>query len=103
MDGVAGFEPAAPSSRTKCATGLRYTPELNWRSVGKSNPSRPVDSGLASPDASRSNLVRSAGIEPAWFPAASSRQCVYRFATSAGIRIGGQCRDRTDVALSRSD
>ena len=27
--------------------------------------------------------MRSAGIEPAWFLAASSRQCVYRFATSA--------------------
>jgi hypothetical protein len=24
--GVAGFEPATPSSRTRCATGLRYTP-----------------------------------------------------------------------------
>lgn len=24
--GVAGFEPATPSSRTKCATVLRYTP-----------------------------------------------------------------------------
>ena len=24
--GVAGFEPAAPSSRTRCATRLRYTP-----------------------------------------------------------------------------
>ena len=24
--GVAGFEPATPSSRTKCATRLRYTP-----------------------------------------------------------------------------
>ena len=26
--GVAGFEPATPSSRTKCATGLRYTPSV---------------------------------------------------------------------------
>ncbi len=24
--GMTGFEPAAPSSRTKCATGLRYIP-----------------------------------------------------------------------------
>ena len=24
--GVAGFEPATPSSRTRCATRLRYTP-----------------------------------------------------------------------------
>ena len=24
--GVAGFEPATPASRTRCATGLRYTP-----------------------------------------------------------------------------
>lgn len=24
--GVAGFEPATPSSRTRCATGLRHTP-----------------------------------------------------------------------------
>jgi hypothetical protein len=27
--GVAGFEPATPSSRTRCATGLRYTPPLS--------------------------------------------------------------------------
>ncbi len=26
MVGVAGFEPATPSSRTKCATKLRHTP-----------------------------------------------------------------------------
>ena len=26
--GMTGFEPAAPSSRTKCATGLRYIPNL---------------------------------------------------------------------------
>src|SRR5215211_9519632 len=26
MVGVAGFEPATPSSRTRCATRLRYTP-----------------------------------------------------------------------------
>ena len=26
MVGVAGFEPATPSSRTTCATRLRYTP-----------------------------------------------------------------------------
>src|SRR6476619_7284250 len=25
--GVAGFEPATPSSRTRCATRLRYTPK----------------------------------------------------------------------------
>ena len=25
--GMTGFEPAAPSSRTKCATGLRYIPK----------------------------------------------------------------------------
>ncbi len=24
--GVAGFEPATPWSQTRCATGLRYTP-----------------------------------------------------------------------------
>lgn len=24
--GMTGFEPATPSSRTKCATGLRYIP-----------------------------------------------------------------------------
>lgn len=28
--GVAGFEPATPSSRTKCATKLRHTP-INGR------------------------------------------------------------------------
>jgi hypothetical protein len=27
MVGVAGFEPATPSSRTRCATRLRYTPK----------------------------------------------------------------------------
>src|SRR5436853_6612220 len=26
MVGVAGFEPAAPCSQSRCATGLRYTP-----------------------------------------------------------------------------
>jgi hypothetical protein len=26
--GVTGFEPATPSSRTKYATGLRYTPNF---------------------------------------------------------------------------
>lgn len=26
MVGVAGFEPATPCSRSRCATGLRYTP-----------------------------------------------------------------------------
>ena len=29
--GVAGFEPATPSSRTRCATRLRYTPTLRPR------------------------------------------------------------------------
>ncbi len=28
MVGVAGFEPAAPWSQTRCATKLRYTPNL---------------------------------------------------------------------------
>ena len=29
MVGVRGFEPPTPSSRTRCATSLRYTP-TNW-------------------------------------------------------------------------
>ncbi len=28
--GMTGFEPAAPSSRTKCATKLRYIPSQKW-------------------------------------------------------------------------
>jgi hypothetical protein len=28
MVGVAGFEPAAPCSQSRCATGLRHTPTL---------------------------------------------------------------------------
>ena len=30
MVGVAGFEPATPSSRTRCATRLRYTPKPSF-------------------------------------------------------------------------
>lgn len=26
--GAAGFEPATPSSQTRCATGLRYAPDV---------------------------------------------------------------------------
>ena len=45
--GVAGFEPATPSSRTRCATRLRYTPKAAAYSVA----SRPAssNSGLAEP------------------------------------------------------
>src|SRR5215475_571409 len=32
--GVAGFEPATPSSRTRCATRLRYTPTVSLRESG---------------------------------------------------------------------
>jgi hypothetical protein len=28
--GAAGFEPAAPWSQTRCATGLRYAPNFNY-------------------------------------------------------------------------
>src|SRR5712671_2756127 len=38
--GAAGFEPATPSSQTRCATGLRYAPNIRvnrtpapWRSM----------------------------------------------------------------------
>ena len=31
--GVRGFEPPPPSSRTRCATRLRYTPMLNKRNI----------------------------------------------------------------------
>ena len=37
--GMTGFEPAAPSSRTKCATGLRYIPKK--KSLNKFNLSIP--------------------------------------------------------------
>ena len=37
MVGVIGFEPTTPSSRTRCATRLRYTPTF----AAKSNPPRP--------------------------------------------------------------
>ena len=30
MVGVIGFEPTTPSSRTRCATRLRYTPTCRW-------------------------------------------------------------------------
>jgi hypothetical protein len=30
MVGAAGFEPATPSSRTRCATRLRYAPPKAW-------------------------------------------------------------------------
>ena len=34
MVGVTGFEPAAPWSQTKCATGLRYTPtKIYYKSI----------------------------------------------------------------------
>src|SRR4029079_1842008 len=32
--GAAGFEPATPSSQTRCATGLRYAPEQACESHG---------------------------------------------------------------------
>ena len=31
--GMTGFEPAASSSRTKRATGLRYIPQLNRKNI----------------------------------------------------------------------
>ena len=43
MVGVAGFEPATPSSRTRCATRLRYTPNL--RPVGVADRVESVDPG----------------------------------------------------------
>ena len=36
--GVRGFEPPTPSSRTKCATKLRYTP----LSAGRESTERPL-------------------------------------------------------------
>src|SRR5581483_6544425 len=37
MVGVAGFEPAAPSSRTRCATRLRYTPPAGGRLIASTS------------------------------------------------------------------
>ena len=46
MVGVAGFEPATPSSRTRCATRLRYTP-----TEGRSyNPGAPLKRKLERTD-----------------------------------------------------
>ena len=38
--GMTGFEPAAPSSRTKCATKLRYIPKIYSLTI-IAYPSRP--------------------------------------------------------------
>src|SRR5215831_3076202 len=38
--GVAGFEPATPSSRTRCATRLRYTPRRRRPHVFVGRPDR---------------------------------------------------------------
>src|SRR6266498_3001087 len=62
--GVAGFEPAAPSSRTRCATGLRYTPENFARILSAENGApdenrtrrNSIDSRAPSPAGSRSKL-----------------------------------------------
>ncbi len=43
MVGVAGFEPATPSSRTRCATRLRYTP-AGWSDVYRRPGKRPQQS-----------------------------------------------------------
>src|SRR6266568_241067 len=43
--GVAGFEPATPSSRTRCATRLRYTPIFARGAYIASRPRRPQAQG----------------------------------------------------------
>src|SRR5262245_26948406 len=40
MVGVAGFEPAAPCSRSRCATRLRYTPAPGGRLISAPPPRR---------------------------------------------------------------
>src|SRR5919201_4839410 len=40
--GVAGFEPATPSSRTRCATRLRYTPIFGRERLYSLLPPRPA-------------------------------------------------------------
>ena len=44
MVGVAGFEPATPTSRTWCATRLRYTP-TEGRSYNPGPPKRKLERG----------------------------------------------------------
>src|SRR5438093_11313687 len=43
--GVAGFEPATPSSRTRCATRLRYTPIFGRGAYIAFRPPRPQAQG----------------------------------------------------------
>src|SRR5271157_3146184 len=47
MVGVRGFEPPAPSSRTRCATRLRYTPTF----VRPKRPERPYRRGVCAAQA----------------------------------------------------
>ncbi len=46
MVGVAGFEPAAPCSQSRCATRLRYTPiDLEFYRSDKEGVALPAFSG----------------------------------------------------------
>jgi L-threonylcarbamoyladenylate synthase len=45
MVGVAGFEPATPSSRTRCATRLRYTPTWKAGLITATRPPRKASAG----------------------------------------------------------
>src|SRR5215469_7798692 len=56
MVGVAGFEPATPTSRTWCATRLRYTP-TDGRSYNPGTPKRKLERG----DDRRARNTRFAG------------------------------------------
>ena len=66
MVGVAGFEPATPSSRTRCATRLRYTPKP-W-SFLVSAPYR-----RAPPGSQAARLQRSAASRPGRTPVPKPR------------------------------
>ena len=59
MVGATGFEPAAPCSQSRCATGLRYAPTVDLHTLpyvcarsetGAGRPFRATDSALKSPN-----------------------------------------------------
>ena len=51
MVGVAGFEPAAPCSQSRCATGLRYTPKSlkSYHSAVYRSPSKVTSDHVGGP------------------------------------------------------
>ena len=74
MVGVAGFEPAASWSQTRCATKLRYTP-IKWQGQKDSNP--------------RHAVLETAALPTELYPYMTKSNClIISFASKAKAKIG---------------